>query len=214
MPETDEQRQERLLRELEGKNVSHYSVMLSAWIETRMERDRTLVTLSAAAIGLIVTILTTAGVSGWVPLLLIVLSLSGFGLCIWSALVIYQLNAEHIEKEIREESDSSVNLEKFDKRSVRSFIAGVIFFVLFGVSSAIVFLGSKEQAMAKGNGSNTGGQSEMSRRSLNGIGQLRPQNPSGQSGGSQGNGTSTGGAGNSGGATGAGNSDSGKGGNG
>ncbi|MDA8663964.1 hypothetical protein N9L66_03280 [Porticoccaceae bacterium] len=65
MPETDEEREARVLRELEGKNVAYYSTMLSAWIETKMERDKTLVTLSAAGIGLLVTILTVIGVVIW-----------------------------------------------------------------------------------------------------------------------------------------------------
>ena len=61
MAESDEDMKARKLRELEGKNIAFYSTLLSAWIQTKMERDKTLVTLSAAAIGLLVTILTT----GW-----------------------------------------------------------------------------------------------------------------------------------------------------
>ena len=62
MPESKEESEKRVLRELEGKNIAHYSVLLGAWIQTKMERDKTLVTLSAAAIGLLVTIFTTVGV--------------------------------------------------------------------------------------------------------------------------------------------------------
>lgn len=62
MSESIKDAEKRALRELEGKNIAHYSILLSTWIETKMERDKTLVTLSAAAIGLLVTILTTVGV--------------------------------------------------------------------------------------------------------------------------------------------------------
>lgn len=57
-------------RELEGKNIAYYSVLVNAWIQTRMERDKTLVTLSAAAVGLLVTLLTTVGINKeWIILL-------------------------------------------------------------------------------------------------------------------------------------------------
>ncbi|MGY0582644.1 MAG: hypothetical protein ACW7DV_11235, partial [Paraglaciecola chathamensis] len=53
----------RNLREFEGKNVAFYSTLLSAWIQTKMERDKTLITLSSAAIALLVTMLTTVGIN-------------------------------------------------------------------------------------------------------------------------------------------------------
>lgn len=60
-PESEDENRNRILKEPEGKNIAHYSVLLDAWIQTRTERDKTLVTLSAAGVGLLVTILTTAG---------------------------------------------------------------------------------------------------------------------------------------------------------
>jgi len=42
MPESKEEAEKRVLRELEGKNIAHYSVLLSSWIQTKMERDKTL----------------------------------------------------------------------------------------------------------------------------------------------------------------------------
>ncbi len=62
MTETTEQAEQRQLKELEGKNIAHYSILLNAWINIEMKRDKILVTLSVAAIGLLVTILTTVGV--------------------------------------------------------------------------------------------------------------------------------------------------------
>jgi hypothetical protein len=69
VPETEEERTQRELRELEGKNIAHYSTLLSAWIQTKMERDKTLVTLSSAAIGFLVAILTAAGIEFEIQLL-------------------------------------------------------------------------------------------------------------------------------------------------
>lgn len=44
------------------KDVAYYSALVSAWIQTKMERDKTLASLSAGGIGLLVTILSTVGV--------------------------------------------------------------------------------------------------------------------------------------------------------
>jgi hypothetical protein len=63
MPESDDEREKRLLRELKAKNVAHYSVMLDAWIQTRMALDKSLITLSAGGVGVLVTLLTTVGVA-------------------------------------------------------------------------------------------------------------------------------------------------------
>lgn len=136
MPESSQEAEKRALRELEGKNIAHYSVLLSAWIETKMERDKTLVTLSAAAIGLLVTILTTVGAKHFWEIPLFAFAVISFLVTIWSSLTIYQLNSEHLEEAIRGSSVKDPRLEKYDKRSVGAFIIGSIAALLIGVSSA------------------------------------------------------------------------------
>ena len=136
MPESSQEAEKRALRELEGKNIAHYSVLLSAWIETKMERDKTLVTLSAAAIGLLVTILTTVGAKHFWEIPLFAFAVISFLVTIWSSLTIYQLNSEHLEEAIRGSSGKDPRLEKYDKRSVGAFIIGSIAALLIGVSSA------------------------------------------------------------------------------
>ncbi|MEJ2612046.1 MAG: hypothetical protein P8179_18730 [Candidatus Thiodiazotropha sp.] len=110
MPESDDDRQKRLLKELEGKNIAHYSVLLGAWIQTKMERDKTLVTLSSAAIGLLITVLTTVGVQSIYEIVLFIISIVAFIITIWSALVIYQLNSKHLEDALRGSSESDPNI--------------------------------------------------------------------------------------------------------
>jgi hypothetical protein len=145
MTETPEQQEQRVLKELEGKNIAHYSVLLSAWINTKMERDKTLVTLSAAAIGLLVTILTTVGVNNIWEIPLFVTAVSSFLVTIWSSLVIYQINSEHLESAIKGSSEKDPRLVKYDKRSIKAFIIGSISALLIGVLSASVQLYNKEE---------------------------------------------------------------------
>jgi hypothetical protein len=44
--------------ELAGKRVAFYSSLVNAWIQTRMEVDKTLIVISSAGIGFLITLLT------------------------------------------------------------------------------------------------------------------------------------------------------------
>jgi len=65
MAESSDDREKRVLRELEGKNIAHYAAILNAWIRTKMERDKVLITLSAGGVGLLITLFSTAGIGHW-----------------------------------------------------------------------------------------------------------------------------------------------------
>jgi hypothetical protein len=174
LPESDDDRQKRLLKELEGKNIAHYSVLLGAWIQTKMERDKTLVTLSSAAIGLLITVLTTVGVQSIYEIVLFIISIVAFIITIWSALVIYQLNSKHLEDALRGSSESDPNLEKYDKLSIRAFISGTVFALLVGTVSAYNKITLKEERM--GNQEQNTSKTVMINDSINGIAGLSPQN--------------------------------------
>ncbi|EDZ61234.1 hypothetical protein SMGD1_0324 [Sulfurimonas gotlandica GD1] len=174
MPETEEERKKRVLRELEGKNIAHYSVLLSAWIQTKMERDKTLVTLSSAAIGLLITILTTVGAENYWIILLFIISICSFIITIWSALKIYELNSVHLEDSLRGKNGKDPKLEKYDKRSIRAFVIGSSFALLIGVTSAYQKIILKEEKM--GTQEQNGSKKVMFNDSFNGIAGLNPQN--------------------------------------
>ncbi|MBD2621279.1 hypothetical protein H6G48_06155 [Microcystis flos-aquae FACHB-1344] len=82
----------------EAKEKAFYSAMIAAWLTTRLERDKQLLGLSVTAIGLLVTLLRTVGVS--IPLQIILFGLALFAFLITVVLVIYILgeNSTHIEK--------------------------------------------------------------------------------------------------------------------
>lgn len=46
------------------KEELYLSAVINGWIETRMERDRTLLALSTGGVGLLVTLVTTVGPPG------------------------------------------------------------------------------------------------------------------------------------------------------
>lgn len=136
-PETSEEGRNRRLRELEGKNVANYSVLLGAWINTRMERDKTLITLSAAGVALLVTILTAIGVAHRWEIILYGVAFVCFVTTIVSSLRIYQLNSEHIEKDIRGEGARDPRLKSYDRRSFAAFMIGILMTIVIGVVAAV-----------------------------------------------------------------------------
>jgi len=64
------------------KHVEFYSAGLTAWYTTRLEHDKGLLTLSAGGIGLLMTLMTTVGVSSAESLVLHVSALVTFLVCL------------------------------------------------------------------------------------------------------------------------------------
>lgn len=193
MHESTEEAEKRVLRELEGKNIAHYSVLLGAWIQTKMERDKTLVKLSAAAIGLLVTILTTVGVESIWEIPFFVIAVASFTVTIWSSLVIYQLNSQHLEDAIKGSSGKDPKLEKYDRRSISAFTVGTLSALIIGILSSsfqVTKIGESVMAEKENTFKNTEKQivfkdsvngvtnlnpNAISKRSLDGITNLSPQ---------------------------------------
>jgi uncharacterized membrane protein YgcG len=197
VPETDDSQ----LRQLEDKNVALYSILAEAWVNTRMERDKTLVTLSAGGIGVIIAIITTVGTKTYWLLWLFILAFLCFGVCIAACIHIYQQNSKLIEAEMEDNVPKRPKLKPFDKISVGSFYAGAILLCLICWYTAWVGLQEKEvEKMAKTYETTILPRDRTSEKSLDGIGVLKPEirpTPSpgqsqdqGQSGGSQGPGQS------------------------
>jgi hypothetical protein len=134
-PETDDESRSRALEELKGKNIAHYSVLLTAFIQTKMEHDKTLVTLSAGGIGLLLTLLNLTGSGSTVSLVLFGGSFSGFLLTIGCALVIYERNASHIENELRGGAPKDFKLHLLDRSLKWSFMFAVLCAILAGTVS-------------------------------------------------------------------------------
>jgi hypothetical protein len=134
MTESDQDRERRLLEEFKGKNVAYYQVMLSAWIQTRMEHDKTLITLSSAAIALLVTVASTVGTDNKLVLWLYPISLLSFLTCIITSLKVYRLNSTLIETELAKAGDKP-NLKPYDRIAKFSFMMGGAVFCLIGIAT-------------------------------------------------------------------------------
>jgi hypothetical protein len=123
------------------KDVAFYSAVVGAWVETRMERDRSLLALSSAGIGLLVTLLTTVGVTESWQLILYGLDSLAFGIGIVTAVLIFQRNAEYL-KQLTQNGDASGDpwLVQLDRVILVSFIFGMVLLAAIGLSSACMQL--------------------------------------------------------------------------
>lgn len=169
-----EENKETALREFEGKNIAHYSVLLGEWFQTKLEYDKTLLTLSSGGIGLLITILTTVGANNWCELAFFGAAFLCFGICIWSSLKIFKLNSQHIEREIKKKDSSDLKLERYDNLSAITFLLGIFSFCLIGLSAAIEDFNSKE-VIEMANGKNT--ELPDLGKSYSGLSELRPEPP-------------------------------------
>lgn len=110
---------------------------------TRLEADKSLLVLSSAGVGLIVTLLTGDNLASMYELLLFLLGATFFGVCIFAVLAIFQGNAKYIQSP---QSDGS-SLVLLDKTAKATFALGIAFTAFAAVSVSVNNLTSnlKEQ---------------------------------------------------------------------
>jgi hypothetical protein len=135
-PETPEEERSRKHAELQGKNVAQYSVLLTAWIQTKMEHDKTLVAASLGGIGFLLSVLSFAGVSAWWEIIFFAGAFVGFITTVLSALTIYKRNAKHLENEIRGNEKAALKLEQLDKIIEWAFWSALICAIVIGSNLA------------------------------------------------------------------------------
>jgi len=104
---------------------------------TRIEHDKHLLALSASGIGLLVTLLTAVGVKSAESLVLYCVAILAFLICVLSVLAIFSRNADHLEKIITNNETDDPVLNILDKVAKSSFIFGILFTAILGVSVAI-----------------------------------------------------------------------------
>lgn len=119
------------------KEVEFYAANLNAWFNTRFEHDKSLLALSAGAVGLLITLISTVGVRSIETLILYILALACFVVCLGALLWIFRRNAKHLEDVVRETAINDQLLNILDRVAVASFMFGVILSSIIGTSTAI-----------------------------------------------------------------------------
>lgn len=161
------------------KNVSYYAAGVAAWYASKFELDKHLLNLSAGAIGLLVTLLTTIGVSSKYTGVMYGAALVCFLICIASVLCIFRRNPKYIEKVIVENADENDPLLSFlDKLSVAAFSLGALFMVFVGLFSTFDVTGNEDLSMSGDKETMVSTCEDYQKKSLNGVSALRPSDSS------------------------------------
>jgi len=157
----------------EGKEIEFYAAKANAWFNTKLEYDKSLLVLSAGAIGLLITLLTTGGVKTVTLFLLFGVAIASFVICLGAVLAIFLRNAKYLESLIagRDENDPLLGL--LDSVSIFSFVLGVVLAAIIGMATAANQVFTTEANMSDKNDTN---QSNVPlRESFNGAANVTPE---------------------------------------
>jgi hypothetical protein len=130
------------------KDVEFYHASVDAWFSTRLERDKSLLTLSAGGIGVLVILMS--GIHTIESFLLFVLALVGFAMSVTAVLWVFVQNGAYLERVISRqnaEHDPDPLLTVLDNVAVATFFAGVILTGILGVATAWHSLETTERNM-------------------------------------------------------------------
>lgn len=131
------------------KRVAYYSAAVGAWFTTSLEHDRGLLTLSAAGIGLHLTLLTTVGLTSSEALVLYIGAILSFTASLLAILRIFRANQKHIEDIIASRvSGTDPALGRLDLFAIVSFGTGVVLTAVVGIGAAVHSHSEKEKSMA------------------------------------------------------------------
>ena len=133
MTETDYEKLRRELREMEGKNISHYSVLLTAFIRTRVENSRMIAILSAAGIALMTMVLLTTGVHRNWNLFFTAAAFLAFLISLWISLAALEKSAESLMLSLKEGSDRDLDLDVPSCVAKKFFVLGCTCLVALGL---------------------------------------------------------------------------------
>lgn len=122
------------------KTVSFYSARINTWVGTRMERDKTILTLSTAGIGILVTMLTSFGIKNSFSFVFYIFSFISFLTSIIILLFVFSLNADYLlylddEKKIKHKK---CLLKLLDKSTFVFFITGIVFTILNSFTISLI----------------------------------------------------------------------------
>jgi hypothetical protein len=152
------------------KHIEFYSASLNAWFNTSLEHDKSLLTLSAGGIGLLVTLLTAVGLSSAESLVLYICAIVSFAISIISILAVFKRNNNYIEAVICNKNQGmDPVLGRLDTTALVAFGIGVLFTAIIGISTAINSYSGKDVNMAN----DKKNQSVYIRESFNGVAKLQ-----------------------------------------
>lgn len=127
----------RAQEEHDKKLLAHYAATVAAWYTTKMEHDKSLLTLSTAAVGVLITVITKFAIATSMEMGVLAAALLAFIVCLVSVLAVYKRNCTHLVNVIRNDEPIDKWLTVLDWISLISFVSGIILASTLGILMAI-----------------------------------------------------------------------------
>jgi len=108
-------------------------LLRQSWITTRLERDKAIITLSSAGLGLVVLFITKNPPKQCFMKLLLVIGIVGFTAAIIGGVRCLHINGEIIQRELKREPEKTYLFA--DALLYSGFLVGVVFLTLIGFAT-------------------------------------------------------------------------------
>jgi hypothetical protein len=115
------------------KEVAFYGNIVNAWIQTRMELDRTLIYISSAGIGFLITLLANKEGINTTDFLVFLAAFIAFFIVIILCVAIFHRNATHLEALLQNDKAKDRWLDALDCAAKGFFILALFCTLLIGV---------------------------------------------------------------------------------
>ena len=181
------------------KRVAFYTSLVNAWIQTRMEVDKTLIVISSAGIGFLIALLTNKGVACTAIFVIYLAAFFSFFVVIVLCILILQRNSSYIATLLNNPDAKDPYLDAFDHVAKAFFALALIFTLIIGISSGLDQLyknknnkgdqemtkNKAEEILKKADESLKGldklNPKKIDQKSLSGLGDLKPDKDTGSS---------------------------------
>jgi hypothetical protein len=120
----------------DGKKIEFYSQAWAAWFNSNLELDKSILSISVAGIGFLVTMMENLIHSTWT---LIFFSAASFmfltAAC--SVLLIFRMNGDHIVNILKGKKNNGASLKALDLVVRVAFALAIVFSAALGMNSAV-----------------------------------------------------------------------------
>jgi hypothetical protein len=156
---------------IDEKEIAWYAAGLGAWYATRLEHDKSLLTLSAGGIGLLITLESTVGIPSLTAMIFASLAILAFIACLVAVLLIFKGNSDHLEEVVQAGKGHSPRLAFLDRFAIYAFLVGVILSCVVGFAGAAHSVATKGFGMADDKKTKT---TTYAADSVNGVHRMKP----------------------------------------
>ena len=151
------------------KKVAYYSALVNAWIQTKMEVDKTLIIISSAGIGFLITIISKLDINNVTELIIYLSAFVSFFIVIITCVEVFRKNAVYIKNIIDEKDDNHKSLDTYSFVAKLFFTLALIFILILGINIGVKQLkkGGMEMEEKKGK--------LVTNEGLGGLHKLKPE---------------------------------------